>query len=237
MTQTSDMFGALLRERQSCRAFLSDPVPRDLIDAALGDAQHVASWCNSQPWHVTALSQAATLETAHALCAHIESAPPASDIPFPERYEGIYKSRRSICGWQLYDAVGVEKGDRTGSARQMRENFHFFGAPNLLLVTTPKALGSYGVLDCGAFVTATLLALTARGLGSIAMASVAGYAPFFRDRLGLAEDRDLVCGIAVGYADGDHPANAFRTARAKLDETRLWVDCDRSGDIRRNDEA
>ncbi|CAN0288513.1 unnamed protein product, partial [Chrysoparadoxa australica] len=49
-----------------------------------------------------------------------------------------------------------------------------------------------------------------------------GFAPFGRDRYGIAEDRDLLCGIALGYGDPDHPANQFRTDRAPLDEVVDW---------------
>lgn len=218
----SETFAELLEARFSCRGFLPEPVPREVIDAALQDAQKVPSWCNSQPWQVIALSQGETAEFAHALYDHVASAAHQSDIPFPARYEGVYKDRRSTCGWQLYDAVGVQKGDRAASGQQMRENFRLFGAPNFLLITTPKALGTYGVLDCGAYVTGVLLALQARGVASCAMASVAGFAPFVRDRYGIAEDRDLLCGIALGYGDPDHPANQFRTDRAPLDEVVDW---------------
>lgn len=215
-------FSDLLRARYSCRAFLPDPVPRAVIAEALADAQHVASWCNSQPWEVIALSPPETAAFATALYDHVASAPHQSDIPFPARYEGVYKDRRSTCGWQLYDAVGVQKGDRAASGRQMRENFRLFGAPNFLLITTPKALGTYGVLDCGAFVTAVLLALQARGVGTCAMASVAGFAPFVRQRFDIADDRDVLCGIALGHADPDHAANGFRTTRAAQDEVVDW---------------
>jgi hypothetical protein len=67
---------------------------------------------------------------------------------FPDAYEGVYNSRRSTCGWQLYDAVGAQKGDRAASEQQMIENFRLFGAPNFLLITTPKTLGPYGI-SCG----------------------------------------------------------------------------------------
>ena len=36
----------------------------------------------------------------------------SSDIDFFERFSGEYKHRRSVCGWQLYEAVGVTKKDR-----------------------------------------------------------------------------------------------------------------------------
>lgn len=218
----SDTLSALLKTRASCRGFRPDPVPRAEIDAVLSDARHVPSWCNAQPWQVIACGPDETERLRGALYAHAQVSGHASDIPFPARYDGPYKARRSACGWQLYAAVGIEKGDRAGSARQMMENFRLFGAPQFLLITTPKELGPYGVLDCGAFVTAVLLGLEARGLGGIAMASVAGFAPFLHDWFGIDADRDVVCGIALGYRDEGHAANGFRTDRAALEEMVDW---------------
>lgn len=218
----AEVLAGLLRARFSCRGFQPDPVPREVIEAALADAQHVASWNNVQPWQVIALSPPETADFAAALYAHAAEAAHDSDIPFPARYEGVYRERRRTCGWQLYDAVGVRKGDREASARQTRENFRLFGAPNYLLITTPKDLGAYGVLDCGAYVTAVMLALQARGVATIAMAAIASFSPFVRARFGIEDDRDLLCGIALGHADPDHPANSYRTGRAGLDEAVDW---------------
>lgn len=218
----ADLFREVLQARFSCRGFLPDPVPRAVIEEALGDAQHVASWNNVQPWQVIALSPPETADFARALYDHAKAAAHDSDIPFPERYEGVYRDRRRACGWQLYEAVGVQKGDRVASGRQMMENFRLFGAPNYLLITTPKDLGTYGVLDCGAYVAAVMLALQVRGVATIAMAAVASFSPFVRARYGIAEDRDLLCGVALGYVDPEHPANGYRTARAGLDEVVEW---------------
>ena len=49
-----------------------------------------------------------------------------SDFPFPEEYTGPYLARRRECGFQLYKAVGVERGDKEGGNRQALENFRLF---------------------------------------------------------------------------------------------------------------
>lgn len=45
-----------------------------------------------------------------------------------------------------------------------------------------------------------------------------------RKFFGIGEDRRIVCGISFGYEDSRHPANQFRTRRAKLDEVASWLD-------------
>ena len=148
--------------------------------------------------------------------------PMAPNYDFPAKYTGVYKERRSETGWQLYEAVGVERGDRVGSDRQMMENFRLFGAPHVAIVTTEEDLGIYGVLDCGAFVSAFMLAATALGVASITQAAVAGQAAYVRGFFELPETRRIVCAISFGYEDEDHPANAFRTGRATPDVVIDW---------------
>ena len=157
-----------------------------------------------------------------SLLEHVEAAGDNPDIPFPTRYAGPYKERRSVCGWQLYGSVGVERGDREGASRQTMENYRFFGAPHVAVVSTPCDLGAYGAIDCGGFVTAFVLAAEAAGVASIPQAAVAPYAPFLRRHLGLQDDRWIVCAISFGYEDVDHPANGFRTGRAPLEEVVDW---------------
>ena len=213
----------LLDQRHSCRGFLNKPVERMLVECVVATAQKVPSWCNSQPWQLIVLSAGQTNRLREALFdAASASVPMSPDVGFPERYQGTYKERRSDCGWQLYDAVGVAKGDRTASGLQMRENFRFFGAPHLALVTSPVELGAYGLLDCGAFVTGFMVAAQALGLASIAQAALAGYAPLLRNTLEIAEDRHILCGISFGYSDPAHATNSFRTARVVVGDVMEW---------------
>jgi len=214
--------GRILQARQSCRAFRGDAVPEALIEEIVAEAGKVPSWCNAQPWQVVVTRAGETDRLRAALAEEVDSTGHMPDLPFPDRYEGIYKQRRSDCGWALYGAVGVARGDRDGARAQMQENFRFFGAPHVAIVTSEAALGPYGVLDCGAFITGVTLAATARGVGSIPQAAIASYAPLMHRFFDLPESRVVLCAIALGYADTGHPANAFRTTRAPLQEVLQW---------------
>ncbi|MCG6902930.1 MAG: nitroreductase [Rhodobacter sp.] len=222
MTQIETL-AALLHARHSCRAYLPDPLPDPLIEQIVTTAQAVPSWCNAQPWQVIVTRAAETDRLRDALFRHAESGDHAPDIAFPTRYCGAYRDRRRTCGWALYEAVSIEKGDRAASGAQMMENFRFFGAPHFALITTEADLGPYGVLDCGAFVTAFTLAAQALGVASIPQAAIAGFSPFLHDWFDLPKTRNVVCGISFGLGDRDHPANAFRTDRAPLAEVLTWA--------------
>ncbi|MGA0565665.1 nitroreductase [Ancylobacter sp. VNQ12] len=203
----------LLRERHSCRGFRPDAVDDAVITRILGMAQMTPSWCNTQPWQVIVTRGAATGRFRDALLAHLDD-PRQPDIAFPARYDGVYGVRRRTSGFQLYAAVGIERGDREGSARQARENFRLFGAPHVAIVTTNAMLGTYGAVDCGGYVTSFMLAAQALGVTSIAQASLASLSPFVRTHFDIPPDRLILCGISFGYEDAVHPANAFRTERA-----------------------
>ena len=214
----------LFTARHSCRAFLPAPVPREVIEGILTCAQKVPSWCNAQPWKLTITSGAETDRLRQALMQAAQTESHTPDLAFPTSYENEYQTRRRKCGWALYQAVGVPKGDRAASARQMMENFSLFGAPHCAILSSPAELGGYGAMDCGGFVAGFTLAAQAAGVASIAQAAVASYAPLLHEMLDIPENRKILCAISFGYSDPDHPANGFRTSRAALPEFTQWRD-------------
>lgn len=147
-----------------------------------------------------------------------------SDFDFPAAYQGVFQERRRETGWQLYEAVGIEKGDREASTAQTLKNFEFFGAPHVAILTTEADLGVYGAVDCGLYVDTFLLAAQALGLGAIAQAALAARAPFLREWFGLPDSRKVLCAISFGYADPDHATATYRTARADIETAATFVD-------------
>lgn len=224
MTPEFAALQALLERRHSCRAFLSRPVEEDRIVALLRAAQRTASWCNAQPWNVVVTRGAATEDFRAKYASWAAAHAPEPDFPFPQEYRGEYLERRRECGWQLYQSVGVERGDREGSRRQALQNYSFFGAPHVAIVTTEDWFGAYGAVDCGGYVGTFLLAAAALGLGAVAQAALASHPRLIREHFGLAPTQRVVCGISFGYEDADHPANGFRTARAPLEQAVRLVD-------------
>ena len=219
-----DVLESLLNARYSCRAFTPDPVPREVIERIARTAQRTASWCNSQPWHATIISGAETDRFRNAMYDEAASgAESAPDFPWPREYLGIYLARRRESGFQLYNVLGIAKGDKAAAAKQALENFKLFGAPHVAIITTTEPLGVYGAVDCGAYVSNFMLAAQALGVGSIAQAALARRSDVVRDYLKLPEDRRVVCGISFGYAQHDHVINSYRTSRAPLSDAVTFV--------------
>ncbi len=214
----------LMGARYSCRAFKPEPVARPIIERVLSAAQKTASWCNSQPWQVTIVSGDATRAFGEALYKNASEGKFSADFPFPREYRGVYLDRRRESGFQLYNALGIQRGDKAAYQKQMLENFRFFGAPHVAIITSDEALGVYGAVDCGGYVGNFVLAAQALGIATIPQAALAGQSNVVRDHLGLAADRRVVCGISFGYADEAHLANSYRTNRATIPEAVTFID-------------
>jgi nitroreductase len=213
----------LLGARHSCRAFQDRPVDPAVIKQMLELAQRSPSWCNTQPWEVFVTAGEGTERLRAAITAFAAQTAPRPDLPFPTRYDGVHLERRRESAWQLYESVGIERGDRAASAAQALENFALFGAPHVALVTTERELGVYGAVDCGVYLGCLLIAAQSLGLATIPQAALAAVAPVIREQFGLADNRQVLFGVSFGYPDDDHPANGFRTTRAEIDDVMTWV--------------
>lgn len=224
-TPDAEVLERLLAERHSCRAFLPGPVPREVLESILRTAQRTSSWCNSQAWQVHIAGGAACDRLRSAL---LEAAGACqrggSDFPFPSEYTGVYLARRRECGFALYNAVGVERGDKVGYAMQAMENFRLFGAPQVAILSSDPGLGVYGAVDVGGYVQVLLLAMQAHGVAAIPQAALAGHSALVKAQLGIPAERPMVCGISFGYEDTSHIANSYRTTRAPLSEAVTFVD-------------
>lgn len=222
-TRDIEVVEKLLGARYSCRAFKPDSVPRAVIERVLAAAQKTASWCNSQPWQVTIVSGDATRTFGEVLYKNASEGKFSADFPFPREYKGVYLDRRRESGFQLYNALGIQRGDKAAYQKQMLENFRFFGAPHVAIITSDEALGVYGAVDCGGYVGNFVLAAQALGIATIPQAALAGQSSVVREHLGLADDRRVVCGISFGYADESHLANSYRTNRARIPEAVTFI--------------
>jgi nitroreductase len=219
-----DVLEELLNERYSVRAFLPKVVPQETIEQVLKVAQRTASWCNSQPWQVVIASGEARERFRKLIYTEAASgAPDNSDFPVPREYRGVYLERRRESGFQLYNTLGIVRGDKAAYAKQALENYNFFGAPHVAVIHTDEALGVYGAVDCGAYVSNFMLAAQALGLGTIPQAALARHSGLIRRHFDLGDDRRVVCGISFGYADHEHKVNSYRTSRAGIADTVTFI--------------
>ena len=217
-------FAKLIGERWSCRAYLPEQVPDDVIAEMFAIAQRTASWCNTQPWQVHLLKGDATRRFATSLTEYAKTHEPTADLGMPAQYRGVYQQRRREAGYALYASLDIRKEDWEARVAQRLKNFEFFGAPHVAVITTDRDQGVYGAIDCGGYVANLLHAAHSLGLASIPQAAIAMHSDHVHEFLDLPEDRLVVCAVSFGYADTAHPVNQFRTSRADVDDAVTVLD-------------
>jgi nitroreductase len=208
-----------LTKRRSARAFLPDPVPRELVEEILRMASRAPSGTNVQPWkiHVVAGEVRARLE--REVLAHRESDPVDTGAEFPRtsKRKEPYISRMRKLGKEMYTLLGVPKGDQAANWRQWGRNYQFFDAPVGLILTIDKDLDAMSFLDVGMFAMAIMLAAKARGLDTCAQGAWNNYWSVTRRVLNVPEDQYIVFGISLGYADERHPVNTLVAEREPME--------------------
>ena len=143
------------------------------------------------------------------------TAPNTTTIP---QFFEPYLARRRKIGWGLYGLLGIGKGDAQRMKVQLRRNFEFFGAPVGLIFSIDRRMGQGGWLDYGMFLQSVMLAARARGLDTCPQVSWLDYHRIIAAVLGFGPQEQLVCGMALGYADPAAIESSLRTERASLDE-------------------
>lgn len=215
----AETFDAIVRARRSVRGFRPDPVPEAEIEAVFSAALWAPSNCNVQPWSVHLVSGPRLRALGAALAAAgRHGAPPRPDVTMHSTYRGAFRTRQIEAAKALYGAMGIARDDRAARDAAYARNLDAFGAPHAAFVFLGEGLGIREAADLGGFVQTLLLGLTARGIASCAQGALSLYPDIVRAQLGIDDGAQLFCGIAFGYEDPAHPANAARTGRSTLEE-------------------
>jgi nitroreductase len=215
-----------IASRRAVRAFLSDPVDPALVRRLLGLAAQAPSGTNMQPWRLRVLGPRTRARLETALVAALDDPSPREEEYryYPTTFREPYLSRRRKVGWDLYGLLGVAKGDHAGMRRQTEANLRFFGAPVALMLTVDRDLEIGSWLDLGAFIQTLLIAAQGHGLDSCPQAIFARFHAVVRRELSIPPGEVVVCGIALGKADPEAPANRLVPEREPVEGFTSWLD-------------
>jgi nitroreductase len=211
---------AAITSRRSIRGFLPTPVPEEVVREILAVASRAPSMTNTQPWRVHVLTGPARDRlSAEIRAAHAAGEEPAPGYPYyPAEWPPQALERRRQIGWALYGLLGIAKGDRAATAAQHRKNYDFFGAPVGMIFTLDRRLGQGSWLDLGMFLQNVMVAARGRGLDTCPQAAFMPWHGIIRRHLPIADEEIVVCGMALGHADPEEPANALTAPRAAVEE-------------------
>ena len=208
-----------LKERRSVRAFRRDPLPRTLLEEILTAAAQAPSNTNVQPWKLHVVAGEVRERLEREVLAHRETDPSDAVAEFPRanKRKEPYMSRMRKLGKDMYGLLGIPKGDQAAGWRQWGRNYAFFDAPVGLIFTIDKELDQMNWVDLGLFAMAIMLAAKARGVDTCALGAWNNYWTVTRQILDVPEDRFIVFGMAMGYADEDHAVNTLVADREPVE--------------------
>ena len=229
-------FTALVRARHSTRDFRSDPVPEELLQRVLDDACWAPSWTNTQPYFLAIASgEVRDRLAAHYLRLFDASLPaqrgskralvrmlltrrgyPDGDFRTWKRYPATLQPYRLKIGRELYEHLGIDRGDRAARDAQWRRNCEFFGAPSVAFVFAHRGLLPFSAQDAGLMLQTLLLSAQANDLATCPLGVLATWRTPVDAEFEIPEDYVLLTGVAIGYAS-DAPVNAFRAGRRPVD--------------------
>lgn len=215
-----------IQSRNACRAFLDKPVANDALKQILSSASWAPSGINSQPWQVAVIKGKTKQSITETLIqARTAKQPPDPDYAYyPDEWFEPYQGRRIACGKALYEAIGIRKGDDKARQTAWENNYRFFNAPIGLLFFIDRRMNKGSWVDMGMFMQNIMLAAIGLGLATCPQASLADYPNLIRKTLDIKPELALVCGMALGYPDLEHPVNQYRLERAPVDEFCRWYE-------------
>ena len=216
-------FSEFLASRRSTRDFLPTPVPLELIDELLKDALTAPSWSNTRPFKVaiatgekrdriSAEFQRRWVILSKALRGSIwekiklaifRKGLPTSNWKIAKPYVPELRPRAERVGKELYEMIGIQRGDRKARDEQWGKNYQFFGAPVALFIYFHKSLDVFAASDAGLMLENFILSAHSRGLGTCLQGAVNVWDDAIRSEFEIPRDYRLLCGLALGY-----PSNA-----------------------------
>ena len=216
-----NVFSAMTN-RQSARAYLPKPVARADIEDLLKYAGMAPSAINLQPWeYVIVYGEEKDRLVQQLKRAHAErniSCGPGTVNPLPD----IFKNRSRRASQAMAPKV-AEMGLKFNQFVE-EGSCSFYGAPIAIIVTLDRLFPKIRYLDVGLSVSYLLLAAQAKGLATCPIGLVTAYGDEIAGALDISDNKEIVLGIALGYADTQSPINRFKTERENLDAFRSWYE-------------
>ncbi len=222
-TNEQKIVDEVIASRRSTRAFLPTPVAQDDIEAILEVAARAPSGSNTQPWKVYVLTGDMRQRLSEKiLAAYLDPAQNTQHEEeyayYPRQWVSPYAERRRKVGWDLYALLGLTRDNKAGMQAQHGRNYAFFDAPVGLIFTIDRVMEQGSWLDYGMFLQNVMIAARARGLDTCPQAAFTQFHRLIADVLQLPDSEQVVCGMALGFADRDKVENTLVTERAPVSE-------------------
>jgi len=226
-----------LASRRTTRDFQTTPVPTELLNQILTDSLTAPSWSNTRPFKVAIATGEIKDRISKDFLARWEAVAkfrngnifdkakflikrfglPTSNRIIAKPYVAELKPRAFRVGKEMYEWIGVQRGDRKARDDQWAQNYKFFGAPVELFIFIHKSLDIFAASDAGLMMENLVLSAHGYGLGTCLQGAVSGWEDGIRKEFEVPKEYRLLCGLAIGYPS-DAKINSFKAHRISVDE-------------------
>ena len=222
-------FEDVIRGRRSIRGYKEDPVPKKIIQEVIELANRAPSSMNTQPWHFHIVTgKPLDMIRAGNTERNISGVPPSREIRQHGAYKGIHRERQKTIAAQLFEAMGIDWGDKARRQDWVLRGFRQFDAPVSIVVTYDQELADndVAIFDCGAAVNGLVNAAWSKGLGAVINGQGIMQSPVVREHASIPEEEVIMTCVAMGYPRDDFAANEVVSQRRIVDEVTNFVGFD-----------
>ena len=218
-----------ITERRSIRGFTNQPVPKELLEEIITLANRAPSSMNTQPWHLHVLTGEPLEQVRKGNTERmLGGVKPTRDIEDYAEYEGEHRKRQIEIAVQLFEVMGIERGDKERRQDWVMRGFRQFDAPVSIVVCFDRSLMSNTIahFDTGAMTNSLVLAAWARGLGAVINGQGIMQSPVVREVAGIPEDQIILTCVALGWPDEEFVANSVVSRRRPISNTTQFLGFD-----------
>ncbi len=205
----------VINERHSTRAFLDKPVPRETIEKLLFLSTQAPSAINLQPWEFTVVTGVERKRLSKVLVKSMRerniSCGPGAVSRLPEHFMDRQRKLMDSILPNLEKGISFQDFINEGSC-------NFYGAPAAIIVTIDQVFSNARLVDLGIAIGYMVLAAHNMGLGTCPIGLISAFADEIKEMLNIADEKDVVMGIGVGYPDPDSPVNQAISDRVPIHE-------------------
>lgn len=140
------------------------------------------------------------------------------DLVVPKEWPPLLQKRMETLRSERMATLERVCLDKSELKDLLEMNYHFFYAPVVAYICMNRTLTPWSIFDLGLFSQSLMLAARHFGLDSAVAVTLGAHPDLLRTELKISDDLSIIIGIALGYADAEHPQNKYRTPRRSIQE-------------------
>ncbi len=211
-----------IETRKSIRAYLEQPVSKDVIAKIIETSLRSPSATNIQPWNIYVVGgevlQKIKTDNVELFLSGVR--PTIEEPHLPE----VFKKRRVELAIDLFKLLKIEREDREKRKEWTTRGYRYFDAPVALFFTVDKSIyeGTWSLMAIGSLIQTICLTAMEYGLGTCIVEQGVSYHHILRKYTNIPQEENIIISMSLGYPDPDFPANQLISKREPLEEVTHW---------------